>query len=104
MMDERKTTVPKLKKRPPLRFKTCTEIRDMRKKLGLNQAQFWSQIGVTQSGGSRYESGRNVPKTVQMLLHATYGTEKQAAGLLSWLRTRPAQTQPVDCGLKLLAL
>lgn len=28
---------------------------------GENQQQFWSRFGVTQSGGSRYESGRNVP-------------------------------------------
>jgi transcriptional regulator with XRE-family HTH domain len=103
-MDEKKPTAPKPRKRPALRFKSDTEIRDIRKKLGLNQAQFWSQIGVTQSGGSRYESGRNVPKAVQMLLHVTYGTEKQAADLLSWLRTRPVQKQPFDCGLKLLAL
>jgi transcriptional regulator with XRE-family HTH domain len=104
MMVKDKTTVPKLKKRPALRFKTGTEVREVRKKLGLNQAQFWSQIGVTQSGGSRYESGRNVPKPVQFLLHVTYGTEKQATDFLSWLRTRPVQPQPLDCGLKLLAL
>ena len=30
----------------------------IRVKAGLNQSQFWSRIGVTQSGGSRYESGR----------------------------------------------
>lgn len=30
--------------------------REIRRKLGLNQQQFWSMLGVTQSGGSRYES------------------------------------------------
>ena len=40
----------------------------IRRKLGLNQQQFWSKIGVTQSGGSRYESGRNMPKPVRELL------------------------------------
>ena len=29
------------------------EPREIRRKLGLNQQQFWSKIGVTQSGGSR---------------------------------------------------
>lgn len=38
--------------------------RDMRKKLELNQQDFWSAVWVTQSGGSRYESGRAVPRQV----------------------------------------
>jgi transcriptional regulator with XRE-family HTH domain len=46
--------------------------RDIRHKLGLNQRQFWSKIGVTQSGGSRYESGRNMPKPVQELLRLVH--------------------------------
>ena len=29
------------------------DAREIRKKLGLNQQQFWSRVGVTQSGGSR---------------------------------------------------
>ena len=41
--------------------------REIRRKLGLNQQQFWSKIGVTQSGGSRYESGRNMPRPVREL-------------------------------------
>lgn len=39
-----------------------------RKRLGLNQQTFWSSLGVTQSGGSRYESGRNLPRPVAVLL------------------------------------
>ena len=42
--------------------------REIRRRLGLNQEQFWTQIGVTQSGGSRYESGRDMPKPVRELL------------------------------------
>lgn len=30
---------------------TGGDIRELRKKLGLNQSQFWSKLGVTQSGG-----------------------------------------------------
>jgi len=48
------------------------EPRDIRRKLGLNQQQFWSKIGVTQSGGSRYESGRNMPKPVRELLRLVH--------------------------------
>ena len=44
----------------------------IRTKLGLNQADFWKPIGVTQSGGSRYESGRNIPAPARKLLHLVY--------------------------------
>ena len=46
--------------------------REIRRRLGLNQQQFWSKIGVTQSGGSRYESGRNMPKPVRELLRLVH--------------------------------
>ncbi len=46
--------------------------REIRRKLGLNQHQFWSKIGVTQSGGSRYESGRNIPRPVRELLRLVH--------------------------------
>ena len=48
------------------------DAREIRRKLGLNQQQFWSKVGVTQSGGSRYESGRNMPKPVQQLLRLVH--------------------------------
>lgn len=48
------------------------DAREIRRKLGLNQSQFWSKIGVTQSGGSRYESGRNMPRPVQTLLRLVH--------------------------------
>lgn len=44
-----------------------------RQMTGLNQQQFWSRFGVTQSGGSRYESGRAIPKPVRMLMAVTLG-------------------------------
>ena len=31
----------------------------MRQKAGTNQSVFWSRVGIGQSAGSRYESGRN---------------------------------------------
>jgi transcriptional regulator with XRE-family HTH domain len=48
------------------------DAREIRRKLGLNQQQFWSKVGVTQSGGSRYESGRNIPRPVQQLLRLVH--------------------------------
>lgn len=47
----------------------------LRKKRGLNQSDFWSQIGVTQSGGSRYENGRNMPKPVRSLVELVHVAE-----------------------------
>lgn len=47
-------------------------VREIRRKLGMNQQQFWSKVGVTQSGGSRYESGRNIPRPVQQLLRLVH--------------------------------
>lgn len=46
--------------------------REIRRRLGLNQQEFWTKIGVTQSGGSRYESGRNMPKPVSELLRLVH--------------------------------
>ena len=45
-----------------------SDIVDIRKKQNLNQTEFWTRFGVTQSGGSRYESGRNIPKSLAILL------------------------------------
>lgn len=55
-------------------MKTVEKIdaREIRRKMGMNQQQFWSKLGVTQSGGSRYESGRNMPRPVQQLLRLVH--------------------------------
>ena len=73
-------------------FSRIQNPRDIRKKLGVNQMDFWSQIGVTQSGGSRYESGRAMSKPVRELLRLVYlqnvplstanGTDMRIAALL----------------------
>ena len=62
----------------------------MRQKAGTNQSVFWSRVGIGQSAGSRYESGRNIPRPVQMLLRIAYGTKAQAAKQVEALR--PATT------------
>lgn len=76
---------------------------ERRRKLGLKQSQFWGRVGITQSGGSRYESGRNVPKAVQALLQIDYGTDAEAAAVVTSLRQvepprqktkRPAAASP----------
>lgn len=44
----------------------------VRVKLNVNQSEFWNRVGVTQSGGSRYENGRSMPLPVRILLGAVY--------------------------------
>jgi DNA-binding transcriptional regulator YiaG len=58
----------------------------MRNRRQLNQTEFWRRVGVSQSGGSRYESGRKIPRPVQKLLAIAYGTEKQAEAMVESLR------------------
>ena len=41
-----------------------SDIATTRKKANLNQSDLWKRYGVTQSGGSRYESGRSIPKSL----------------------------------------
>ena len=48
--------------------KARLDAREIRRKLGVSQLEFWSRIGMTQSAGSRYETGRAMPRTVQALL------------------------------------
>jgi predicted transcriptional regulator len=50
----------------------CFDPRAMRRRLDLNQQEFWSAVGVTQSGGSRYEQDRRIPKPVMELLRLRY--------------------------------
>ncbi len=46
-----------------------SNIQEHRRKLDMNQSEFWSRYGVTQSGGSRYESGRNMPLPTAILIY-----------------------------------
>ena len=43
---------------------------ELRKSTGMNQTEFWKRFGVTQSGGSRYESGRRMPMPLKLLMQA----------------------------------
>lgn len=65
-------------------------LKEMRKSLKENQSFFWARFGVTQSGGSRYESGRNLPKPVALLLLA-YLTEALNDEQLAALHKRLAK-------------
>lgn len=53
-------------------FENIEDVKAIRKKTGLNQIDFWGKVGVTQSGGSRYETGRKMPKPVRELLRLVH--------------------------------
>lgn len=79
---------------PKLWFSTPADIVARRKEMGLTQAEFWARVGVTQSGGCRYEiSGRDIPKPVTLLLEVAYGTETQARAMVAYIR-RGLETYP----------
>ena len=49
----------------------------IRRQLELSQEEFWGRIGITQSGGSRYEAGRRVPEPIRLLLAIAYGSRRE---------------------------
>lgn len=71
-----------------MKLKTYTgaEVRELRRKLDLNQRDFWTPLQTTQSGGSRYESGREIPDPVQVLLNIAFGTDAKATAIFDELR------------------
>ena len=77
-----KSTTEKPAKKPP----SIRNYRELRRKMNISQSEFWSRIGVTQSGGSRYETTRKVPKPTQTVIDLAYGTTKAALEKLAALR------------------
>ena len=67
---------------------TGNEAYKLRTTRGENQTKFWQRVGVTQSGGCRYEHGRNVPEAVSRLLRLVYLPEGQATKYLQQLRRK----------------
>lgn len=64
-------------KKCPINVDTLTglELLAVRKSGRKTQSEFWGKLGVTQSGASRYESGRNVPKPLRIAAGFTYSAE-----------------------------
>lgn len=60
----------------------------------LTQKEFWASLGLTQSGGSRYENENSIPKPIRILIFAVY-----VAGIRI-----DAETQPGADQLKRLAM
>ena len=47
-------------------------VMDLRKARGESLATFWARVGITASGGWRYESGVPIPRYVRIPLFAIY--------------------------------
>ncbi len=72
--------------------------REIRQRLGMNQEQFWTRNGVTQSGGSPYEGGRTMPKPVRELLRLVHieqidlsRVKKEDFEIIEYLKTQQPQ-------------
>lgn len=74
-----------------LRFTGSESVRARRKELRLSQGAFWGRVAVTQSAGSRYESERDLPEPIQLLLQLAYGTDEEAQELLAVLRASSSE-------------
>jgi len=82
--------------------------RSIRQQLGLNQQDFWGRVGVTQSGGSRYEAGRSMPRPVRELVRLVHvegidlsqarGEDFEVAGYLR--KNNPALYQRLRAALR----
>ena len=44
----------------------------LRNQAGKNQRDFWTSLGITQSGGSRYENSSKIPKPLRTLIFIQY--------------------------------
>jgi DNA-binding transcriptional regulator YiaG len=69
---------------------TGAELRELRKKAGMNQGEFWARFEVTQSGASRYESGRDIPGPLNVLLNIAFQPPAKSALLVEALRGKKA--------------
>ena len=77
-----KSTTEKPAKKPP----SIRNYRELRRKMDISQFEFWSRIGVTQSGGSRYETMRKVPKPTQTVIDLPSGPLNAAVERLAAMR------------------
>lgn len=71
---------------------TSSDLVALRKSTGQNQADFWGRIGVTQSGGCRYERGRNIPAPVHLLIQIAYSD----SGKYIFTELRAGRIRPVS--------
>ena len=85
-MATKKPKAPKVDLLDPETSMTAFDSKAAREASGLNQSLFWKRVFVTQSGGSRYENERNVPRSIRTLLVIAYGPDEQAQAVFDHIR------------------
>lgn len=89
----------RVKKPIALDLRSGSNFKAVRGSLNMGQAVFWKRVFVTQSGGSRYESGRNIPESVRTLLKLVYTSPADAETFLAQLRAPYQGLPPVKVKL-----
>ncbi|WP_442808052.1 XRE family transcriptional regulator [Trinickia soli] len=69
-------------------------IQSYRKQVRESQKTFWARFGVTQSRGSRFELGANIPKPVMILLRLYFEALISDEDIRSVSQKRPAALRP----------
>ena|ERR1700737_2461021 len=65
-----------------------------RRRVKESQKVFWSRFGVTQSRGSRFELGANIPKPVMLLLRLYFAERITDNDISSVAQKRPPAHRP----------
>ena len=68
------------------KWTTGPDLAAQRVALGLTQTVFWGAIGLSQSGGARYEQGRDVPPSAVVALRVAFWPEAKALRHVEKLR------------------
>lgn len=76
-----------------LHYYTGDEVRSLRRALGMTQTAFWAAFQTVQSVGSRYETAREIPNTVQLLLNIAFGSDRATQALVTGLRDLGHRTE-----------
>jgi len=76
-----------------MKSKTLDDLAAARRVLGRTQKEFWSLFGITQSGGARYENGRPLPRSVQMLIWLSDNARISDSDLADAAHATKARTQ-----------
>ena len=71
---------------PVLHSFQSSRLMRLRSQFGGSQREFWSRVFVSQSGASRYEAGREIPRPTQLLIQFVYGTGEESKKLFEALR------------------
>lgn len=82
---------------------TGAQVLKLRKALGLSQEAFWAALGPSQSCGSRYEAGNQIPLETEVLLRYFYLGQNIDQAMNQLIPPSPDSEVPVDAAVKAVA-